>query len=216
MCIRDSVCRIRAATAGESVESFRSRSFVRSFVRFIFSLFNSFDAFNRSFLKQLGVFCFKVTATIEDARLSKGVRAAVYMKADDNSAHFVPEKRHIFYGEGHDMNMLSVLLYFKTEETAAAFSRALRKWSFDHPNSNVQPKVSLPAQCIRPIDLQPVIFDQYDPAEAKDSPCTSLADFKGFSITLVTEPAELTVRRRKTNRSRALRGYHPSGPISCI
>ena len=87
--------------------------------------------------------------------------------------------------------MLSVSLYFKTEETAAAFSRALRKWSFDHPNSNVQPMVSLPAQCIRPVDLQPVTFDLYDPAEAKDSPCTSLADFKGFSIALVTEPAEL-------------------------
>jgi hypothetical protein len=72
-----------------------------------------------------------------------------------------------------------------------AFSRALRKWSFDHPNSNIQPKVSLPVECIRPINLQPVTFDQYDPAEAEDSPCTSLADFRGFSIALATEPAEL-------------------------
>lgn len=145
----------------------------------------------RAFLKHLGESCFKVAAEIEDARLSKGVRAAVYMKADDNTAHFIPGEKPICYGEGDDINKLSVSLYFTTYETAMGFSRALRKWSFDHPNSSVQPTVSLPVSCIRPINLQPVTFDQYDPAEAEDSPCTCLADFKGFSISLETEPAEL-------------------------
>ncbi|CAB9524150.1 expressed unknown protein [Seminavis robusta] len=145
----------------------------------------------RAFLKDLGEVCFNVTAEIEDGRLSKGVRAAVYMKADDNTAHFIPGENPIRYGEGDDINKLSVSLYFNTYEAAMGFSRALRKWSFDHPNSSVQPKVSLAVSCIRPINLQPVTFDQYDPAEAEDSPCTSLADFRGFSLVLATEPAEL-------------------------
>ena len=54
----------------------------------------------RGFLKQSNELCFNVTAEIEDARLSKGVRTAVYMKADDNSAHCIPGKKPIFMGRG--------------------------------------------------------------------------------------------------------------------
>ena len=90
--------------------------------------------------------------------------------------------------------------------------------TFDHPNSSVQPKVSLPVGCIRPINLQPVTFDQYDPAEADNSPCTSLADFRGFSIVLETDPAELDspLKTYQAMLSRVLLGYLPSGTISCI
>jgi hypothetical protein len=140
------------------------------------------------------------------------------MKADDITSHFIPREKPICYGEGDGINKLSVSLYFITYETAMGFSRALRKWSFDHPNSSVQPKVSLPVGCIRPINLQPVTFDQYDPAEADNSPCTSLADFRGFSIVLETDPAELDspLKTYQAMLSRVLLGYLPSGTISCI
>mmetsp|Transcript_5923 Transcript_5923/g.9865 ORF Transcript_5923/g.9865 Transcript_5923/m.9865 type:complete len:294 (+) Transcript_5923:101-982(+) len=154
----------------------------------------------RAFLKVLQsapIECYQVIASIEDARLSKGVRAAVYKKADDCSAHCSTVFKPISYGEHEDYNKLFISLYFKKEETALLFSRSLRNWEFDHPNSQMRPNASLPIQCKRPIGLNPVTFQDYDPDEAADSPCTSLSNFQGFSLVLPTEPAEVDSNLKK-------------------
>lgn len=157
----------------------------------------------RSYIKQLQVEppnCYVVNASIQDARNRKGVRAAVYKKAEESHAFYSPGsgERPIRYGNDAERSKLFVRLLFKAETDALDFASSLRHWNFSHPGSSVIPVVDdSPNICRRPIDLWPVKFNDYDPTEADDSPCTSLADFRGPTLSLPTEPVEMDSELKK-------------------
>jgi len=91
-----------------------------------------------------------------------------------------------------------VTLLFESRGDALDFASSLRLWDFFHPGASVNPVVDdAPTRCRRPTDLRPVKFNDYDPTEADDSPCTSLADFKGTTLSLTTEPVEMDSELKK-------------------
>lgn len=150
---------------------------------------------------------FQVTASIGNARNVKGFRAAVYLMAEESKAFSVESgggARPIRYAtvtsdaqEGHTAaTTLIVSLYFISQESAMTFATKLRNWKFNHPlvASSLEDPVldEIPRRLPGRTDLRPVLLQHYDPSEAQDSPCTSLADFRGVPSSLATEPVALT------------------------
>ena len=144
---------------------------------------------------------FKVNAYIEGARLVKGFRASMYMLAEEFNAFSEPDVTPIRYDENIKPSALRMSLLFESKQRAMQFSTKLRNWKFSHPmlgSSLEEIQVDdLPARVPLRGDLSPIKLNDYDPKEADDSPCTSLADLRGMSSVLPTEPISLTEPRSK-------------------
>jgi hypothetical protein len=145
---------------------------------------------------------FLVKAKIGNAKNVKGFRAATYLLAEECMAFSIEtELRPIRYAtpdeapESHAA-MLIVSLYFKSQESAMSFATKLRNWKFNHPYASSaleDPVVDEEPLCFPGRSgLHPVLLRHYDPKEAEDSPCTSLADFRGTTSSLATEPVDFT------------------------
>lgn len=145
---------------------------------------------------------YKITARIGNARNVKGFRASVYEMAEGSLGHSSPgDEKSIRYGRGTgedgdaDIATLIVSVYFKTESSALEFAAKLRNFKFHHPLASSQleePQVDrTPRLCPGRDDLQPILLRDYDASEAEDSPCTSLAHFRGLPTSLPTEPVAL-------------------------
>lgn len=138
----------------------------------------------KSFLRRLSTPIYRVTASVGNARNVKGFRAATFLIAEETKAHFVPSEKPIQYGSGNKCATLFVSLLFNSYSDALDFSSKIRNWK-----SNLEDPVvgNIPARLPGRQDLRPVLLLGFDPTEADDSPCTSLADFRELSSALPTE-----------------------------
>lgn len=117
---------------------------------------------------------FRIHGTVQGKK--KGVRYAVYKKAEDHVAYYVngSETESIFW----DDDVLQVHLLFKSETEAAKFGAFLNSWDHTHGIDGVT------AACDRdiafeapiPTSLKRVVRTDYKVGEADDSPTGSLQD----------------------------------------
>lgn len=135
-----------------------------------------------------------LNADIEGARYVKGFRAS--RKNSTLSPSQLLDTAPIRYDENDRPSALRLSLLFESRQRAMEFSTKLRNWKFNHPmlgSSLEEIQVDdLPARVPLRGHLSPIMLNDYDPSEADDSPCTCLADFRGFASILPTEPIQLT------------------------
>mmetsp|Transcript_17327 Transcript_17327/g.47308 ORF Transcript_17327/g.47308 Transcript_17327/m.47308 type:complete len:361 (+) Transcript_17327:452-1534(+) len=139
---------------------------------------------------------YRVSASIGNARNVKGFRATTFLMAEETQAHCAPsDTPPIKYGSGEEYSTLFVSLLFESKSKALEFATKIRNWKFNHPlsTSNLDDPIvdDDPTPLPSREDLRSVLLIHYDPAEADDSPCTSLADFRGLSSALPTDPVSL-------------------------
>ena len=127
-------------------------------------------------------------AYIPNDKRGVGTRAAVYQKAEECFAFFVPGTDYIWYGEpGGDpdrsSNTLCIHLFFEEKSHAMSFQAALRNWKFHNPFIPFDQPVVSDLREDHEEKLKPVKFMDYIGADS-DSPCMSLEQYKACNLTL--------------------------------
>jgi hypothetical protein len=137
-----------------------------------------------------------VTASIPEAKTISGVRAAVYLRGEECFAFQERGVKCIYYqddvGDGGDGDggdgaehkiddTLHLRLLFKKEEHAMKFETSISLWNVHQPHFPLKPEVNPLEVLLAPKDLARVKLKDYDGPDS-NSPCNSLADFKGTSI----------------------------------
>jgi hypothetical protein len=131
--------------------------------------------------------CFKVEASIKNARKSKGYRYSIYKCAEECHAVYYPggSASSIYYdGAGQD---LQIQLLFKTERDAEDFQTKLNSFASEHPHFREKLSVNRLIVSVNiAVALERVLRTDYNAGDNTDSPEMSLNDVLSDSASVVS------------------------------
>ena len=141
----------------------------------------------KQFFYTLAGTLYLISASLKDAKKSKGYRASIYKCAQDCIAYYSPngEDKSIFYAEGSAD--LQIHLSFLDRTEARIFQNKLLDFGFMHPHFNEKLVISEEIPIINVIDLPRRIFYQhYHPMDNHESPDMSLNDILSVSDSIAS------------------------------
>ena len=121
---------------------------------------------------------YEVCASIAGSRKKRGIRAAIYMRAEFFHGLYYPGETSTICYEGND---LKIRVLFETKDNAYSFRTFLSQWSYTQPLLSLGDSVVVEEE-IRVVMLESsprcILLAHYD-GLSSDSPMLSLSDFRG-------------------------------------